>query len=395
MVEQQLNQLAAKLVKLLPWLDKTINWVWIPQLLVALGMVVAGLAVLYFLLRFGIIKFVCNVLTKILDKVTDWLKRYIKMVIIKVFEWEIEDEFLTWIDQISKAFWYSLYAFVLVNLFGQNFHPFAFKLINTLLLAVIFYELIQLAIKLTLYFLKKFLFRKKDKDSQTTFRLLAFFIKVTYWALGIFVLLTNLGIKITPLLAWFGIAWLAISFAFQNILEDIFAFFSIYFDKPFRLGDYVVFDGESWTIKNVWIKSTRIQTLTGDELVVPNKGLTGTNVHNFGKLKERRVAFTFGVIYETPLEKLRKIKEIVPKIFEEEFLKDLTRFERVYFTQLGDFSLNWEVVYYVLSPEYEDYLKAQEYVNFRLMEIFAQEGIEFAYPTQVVYVNQVNKVEVR
>ena len=117
-------------------------------------------------------------------------------------------------------------------------------------------------------------------------------------------------------------------------------------------------------------------------------------MHNFGKLKERRVAFSFGVVYETSLKKLKKIKKLVPKIFDEKDIVDIVRFERIYFTQLADFSLNWEVVYYVLSQEYEDYLKTQEYINFRLMEIFAQEGIEFAYPTQVVYVNQASKVDV-
>ncbi len=348
----------------------------------------------WIILRFWLFQKILKLISKIFDKITFFVKRWIKFLIIKIFDWDIEEEFLNWVDQVSRSFWYSLYIFLLFNIFGGASLGFLAKIVNSLLLVVIFYEVIQLALKVTIYFLQKYIFTKKDKDTKTTFKLLVFFLKITYWALGLFFLLTNLGIQITPLLAWFGIAWLAISFAFQNILEDIFAFFSIYFDKPFRIGDYVSFDWESWTIKNVGIKSTRIQTLTGDELVVPNKWLTWANVHNFGKLKERRVAFSFWVIYETPLKKLKKIKKLVSKIFEEKEIKSMVRFDRIYFTQLGDFSLNWEVVYYVLSPEYEDYLKVQEYINFRLMEIFAQEGIEFAYPTQVVYVNQVNKMEV-
>ncbi len=384
------QQFIDDLLKFLPQSIKGSIVMWLSYLVILFLIVGVGWAVL----RFGLLQKVLRLIGKLFDQITIFVKKWIKFLIIKIFDWEIEEEFLNWVDQVSRSFWYSLYIFLFFNILWGWSLGFLAKVVNSVLLIVIFYEVIQLALKITIYFLQKYVFTKKDKDTKTTFRLLVFFLRITYWALGLFFLLTNLGIQITPLLAWFGIAGLAISFAFQNILEDIFAFFSIYFDKPFRIGDYVSFGWESGTIKNVGIKSTRIQTLTGDELVVPNKWLTGANVHNFWKLKERRVAFTFWVVYETPLKKLKKIKKLVPKIFDEKDIKEIVRFERIYFTQLADFSLNWEVVYYVLSSDYEDYLKVQEYINFRLMEIFEQEWIEFAYPTQVVYVNQVNRVDV-
>ncbi|MCD6528607.1 mechanosensitive ion channel family protein, partial [bacterium] len=155
--------------------------------------------------------------------------------------------------------------------------------------------------------------RKKvdEKFDSSVLELLAKISKGILWAIAIIVVLQNLGYNISALVAGLGIGGLAVAFAIQNILSDIFASFSIYFDKPFQPGDFIVIGDDKGTVKKIGIKSTRIQTLQGEELVISNKELTESRVHNYKKMEKRRITFAFGVVYETPTEKLKKIPIIV------------------------------------------------------------------------------------
>ncbi|RMF54703.1 mechanosensitive ion channel family protein [Candidatus Woesearchaeota archaeon] len=223
---------------------------------------------------------------------------------------------------------------------------------------------------------------ESDKGEDTTFiSIIGTITKIVVWVLAAIFLLDNFGIKVTPLIAGLGIGGIAVAFAFQNILEDLFSSFTIYFDKPFKHGDYIVIGSDSGTVEHIGLKTTRIRTLQGQELIVSNRELTSIRINNYKRMQKRRVVFNFGVVYDTPTEKLKKINKIVEKIISNNKNLEL---DRVHFKELGDFSLNFEVVYYINTREYKAYMDAQQEINFALKEEFEKEGIEFAYPTQSI-----------
>jgi len=211
-------------------------------------------------------------------------------------------------------------------------------------------------------------------------------LKAGLWVIAFILILENLGVQITSLIAGLGIGGIAIAFALQSILSDIFACLSLYFDKPFEPGDFIIVGEQLGTVEKIGIKSTRIKSLWGEEVVIPNKELTETKVRNFKRLERRRIEFTFGVEYSTPTEKLKKIPEIVREIIEK--IK-LAKLDRVHFQKFGDFSLIFDVVYYVLTPSYNTYMDIQQEINFALKERFEKEKIRFAFPTQTIYINKI------
>lgn len=210
-------------------------------------------------------------------------------------------------------------------------------------------------------------------------------IKGAVWGIAIVLLLQNFGYDITALVAGLGIGGLAIAFAFQNILSDIFASFSIYFDRPFKTGDFIIVGGDMGTVEHIGIKSTRLRSLQGEEVIVPNKELTDARVHNYRKMERRRAQFAFGLTYETPPKKLREVPGIARRIIEA--LPDAV-FDRAHFKEFGDFSLNYEVVYYAETADYNRFMDMQEEINLGLVEAFRKEKIEFAYPTQTLRIEK-------
>ena len=226
---------------------------------------------------------------------------------------------------------------------------------------------------------------KGKKVDVSSINLLSGILQGILWLIAILFILQNMGFDITILVTGLGIGGLAIAFALQNILGDIFASFSIYFDKPFEVGDFIILGGDLGVVKKIGIKSTRIECLWGQEIVISNKELTETRINNYKKMEKRRLHFGFGVVYETQTAKLRKILDIVTDIFKDIELADL---DRVHFKEFGDFSLNFEVAYYVGTGDYNKYMDTQQTINFALKEQFEKEGIEFAYPTQTVFVNK-------
>jgi small-conductance mechanosensitive channel len=209
--------------------------------------------------------------------------------------------------------------------------------------------------------------------------------RILLWGFGIIFILSNLGIEVTSLVAGLGIGGVAVAFALQGILSDLFSSFSLYFDKPFRIGDYIVIGEHSGTVEKIGIKTTRIRTLQGEELVVSNAELTSTRVQNFKRMQDRRISFNFGITYDTPKEKVEAVIDLAKEIF-----TPLTkaRLDRVHFVKLGDSALIYDVVYYVESSDYTEYLDIQQVVNLGLMDVLAKEGIEFAYPTQTLFIKK-------
>jgi len=210
-------------------------------------------------------------------------------------------------------------------------------------------------------------------------------LNIFIYFIAFIIILDQFGVEITPLIASLGIGGLAVALALQNILTDIFASFSIYFDKPFEIGDFIIVGNDLGVVKKIGIKTTRLESLWGQEIVISNTELTSTRINNYKKMEKRRIHFTFGVVYGTSTKKLKKILGIVKDIFNEIELADI---DRVHFKEFGDFSLNFEVAYYISTGDYNKYMDVQQEINFALKEQFEKEGIEFAYPTQTIFVNK-------
>lgn len=196
-------------------------------------------------------------------------------------------------------------------------------------------------------------------------------------------LLANIGIDITTFVTGLGIGGVAVALAVQSLLGDVFGSFSIALDKPFEVGDFVVIDEFRGTIEQVGLKTTRIRSIDGQLLVFANTDLTKARIQNYKKMESRRVLFRLGVVYGTKAERLKEIPDIIKSIVEG---KPNLRFERCHFLAFGDFSLNYEIVYYVNSNDYIVYCDLQQSINLDIANEFEKRGIEFAFPTQTILV---------
>lgn len=227
--------------------------------------------------------------------------------------------------------------------------------------------------------------KEKGEANATTIVLLTTIVKVLVWAIAILIFLDNMGVKISGLIAGVGIGGVAIAFASQTILGDVFNYFTIFFDKPFEIGDYIVIDEHRGYVEHIGLKSTRIKSLSGEELVFSNTDLTNSRVRNFKRMTERRATFSFSVTYQTPVNTLRKISELVKQIIEE--FED-TRFDRAHFHKFGDSSLDFEVVYYVKNNSYVVYMDIQQEINLKLMQGLKKLKVNFAHPIRTVVIDK-------
>jgi small-conductance mechanosensitive channel len=199
-------------------------------------------------------------------------------------------------------------------------------------------------------------------------------INMVIWILGLVFLLDNLGYNVTTILTGVGIGGIAIALAAQNIVGDLFNYFVIFFDKPFEVGDAVNVDDKNGTIEYIGLKTTRLRSLTGEQIIISNSDLTKSRVHNFKRQETRRIAFSLSVRYQTATDKLRKIPAIIKGIIE---ASQNTRFDRAHFARFTEYGLTFEVVYFVTVPDYLKYMDIQQEINLKIMEAFKNEGITF------------------
>jgi small-conductance mechanosensitive channel len=223
----------------------------------------------------------------------------------------------------------------------------------------------------------------EDAAAVTTISALGFVSKLVVWSVVLLLTLDNLGVDITTLVTGLGVGGIAVALAVQNVLGDLFASLSIVLDKPFVIGDFLIIGEFMGRVEKIGLKTTRLRSLSGEEVVFSNNDLLNSRIRNYGRMFERRVVFSIGVTYQTPREKLRLIPEILTAAVE---AQEQVRFDRAHFKAYGDFSLNFETVYYVLVPDYSAYMDIQQSINLIIHERFEEEGIEFAYPTQTLFV---------
>ena len=203
--------------------------------------------------------------------------------------------------------------------------------------------------------------------------------KIIVWIIGIGILVENLGFKLTPLMAGLGIGGVAIALASQVLLKDLFSCFAIYFDRPFSVGDYIIVDKFLGTVEYIGIKTTRLRSLGGEELILSNSDLTEARIRNYKRMERRRVLFNFQISYETPIDKLQAIPKAIKDIIVN---MDNTTYDRAHLARFEDYGYAFEIVYYVLSREYNTYMDVQQKINFAILEYFNTNQISFSnYPT--------------
>ncbi|MDT8903507.1 mechanosensitive ion channel family protein [Anaeroselena agilis] len=233
--------------------------------------------------------------------------------------------------------------------------------------------------------LKYLLHTSGNPEKERSLRAIAPIFKVTVWMIGLVFLLDNLGFEISAVVAGLGIGGIAVALAAQAVLGDLFSYVAIVFDRPFEIGDFIIIGEHMGTIEHVGIKTTRIRSLSGEQVVFSNSDLTNSRIRNYKRMITRRVLFKFGVIYSTADEQLKEIPAIVKRIIE---AAEGTTFDRAHFFSFGDFSLDFEVVYYVQGNDYNRYMDVQQTINLNLKEEFARRNIEFAFPTQTLYLQR-------
>lgn len=275
------------------------------------------------------------------------------------------------------AFFFALKFLVIEDL--------ADKIVTIILIA---WGIVQVIIAVQIlinYMVERGIGKYKDEHAKSAMRLMGTILKVVLWSVGILLFLSNLGVNVTSLVAGFGIGGIAVALALQNVLGDLFSSFAIYFDRPFAVGDFIMIGNDTGTVVKVGIKTTRVKMLRGEELVVSNTELASIRVQNLDRMKKRRILFSLGVTYQTPTTKVRRIPGIIKKIINEQ---KIARFDRAHFKQFGDSALIFEVVYFVKSPEYVDYVNVNQKILLKIKQVFENEKIDFAYPTQTVFLEK-------
>ncbi len=231
----------------------------------------------------------------------------------------------------------------------------------------------------------------KDAAATTSLAAMSLVSKLVLWSVILLLILSNLGVDVTALVAGMGIGGIAIALAVQNILGDLFASLSIVIDKPFEVGDSIEVDTFVGRVEHVGLKTTRIRSNTGEQIVIANGDLLKTRIRNYKRMQERRILFRFGVTYQTPVAQLKAIPQIVQDIIGN---FKAARFDRAHFVQLAGSSLDFEVVYWMVNPDFTVFRNVQQEINLQLFERFAERGIDFAYPTQTLFVEKLdNKTE--
>jgi len=236
------------------------------------------------------------------------------------------------------------------------------------------------------FWINRYVDRRLEEDpaAATSMAALAFIAKLVVWCVVGLLALENLGIDVTTLIAGLGIGGIAVALAVQNILGDLFASLSIIIDKPFVIGDFIIVGEQMGSVERIGLKTTRVRSLSGEQIIFSNGDLLGSRVRNYKRMYERRIVFGLGVTYDTPPDVLETLPGTVRDIIE---AQDHTRFDRCHFKSFGSYALELETVYYMLIPDYTAYMDTQQAINLSILRAFAEAGVEFAYPTQTLFVD--------
>lgn len=333
---------------------------------IAVGIIIAGFIILYLIKRI------------VLNRLEKWAEKT---------ETSIDDIILNGIEHSIIPLLYVLIVFAAIN-----YLSFPDKIISKIKV-VVWITVMFFILKAVTHGVRYFIFGSmKDKADNGARKKqangLILILNICIWIIGFIFLLDNLGYNIGTLIAGLGVGGIAIALAAQTVLGDLFSYFVIYFDKPFEIGDFIAFGDEAGVVEHLGIKTTRIRILNGEQLVCSNKDLTDSRVHNYGRMEKRRVVFKIGVVYQTSAAQLKEIPAIVKNIIEN--VENVT-FDRGHFMALSGSSLDFEFVYYILSADYTVYMNKQQEILLTIFERFEKEKIDFAYPTQTLFIEQLKE----
>ncbi len=321
---------------------------------------------------------------------TTVIKIFTRVILRRFKKWAektkttIDDFIINFIQKTALPMMYFGAFYISIN--NLTLNPSLKKLIDVLGMALLTIFTVRLINSLTAYAFEVYLRkRKKNLSLERSMNGILKVIKFLVWGLAVVFFLDNLGFKISTVIAGLGIGGVAVGLAAQAILKDLFSYFSILFDRPFEVGDFIIIDDYLGTVEYIGAKTTRIRSLSGEQLIFSNTDLTDSRVRNYKRMEKRRVLFRIGVTYDTPLEKLKEIPRVI-----EDIIKNVpdTIFDRAHFFSYADFSLVFEIVYYVIGSDYNKYMDIQQEINFKIKEEFNKRSIEFAFPTQTIYLHK-------
>jgi small-conductance mechanosensitive channel len=336
---------------------------------------------------------------RIFDYVLCLLIFFIGVLAIRIFEHAILTRLRRWAEETATKvddfviriiekkllpiFYFGVFYLSIQPL---TLHPTLQKVINTFGLLLITIFIVRFLLTVVIYALEYFWESKeKDTSKKFAFKMIYTIIRVVFWTVAILVILDNFGVKISTLIAGLGIGGVAIALATQAILKDLFSYFIIFFDRPFEIGDFIIVEDFMGVVDHIGIKTTRLLSLGGEQIVFSNTDLTDSRVRNYKRMAKRRVIFKLGVTYQTTSQQLKEI----PKLIEDSIKNiDDAIFDRAHFFSYGDFSLDFEIVYYVVGNDYNKYMNIQQEINLTIKEEFEKQNIEFAYPTQTLFLTK-------
>lgn len=318
------------------------------------------------------------------------LVRIIKSVILiklkKIAErtnTHVDDYTFQGLERFGIPALYIIIAYIGINYL--NFTEKAAKVIGIGFTIAVTFLIIRLISTTILSLLKSYVRKRNKEDTEEKVKQLSgimLIINIIIWAIGLIFLFDNMGYNVTAVIAGLGVGGIAIALAAQSILGDLFNYFVIFFDKPFEVGDFIIVDEKLGSVEYIGIKTTRLKSLSGEQLIFSNSDLTESRIHNYKKMERRRVVFTIRAPLETSLEQVKKIPEVLKSIVLAQ--KNIT-FDRAHFFAYGEFSLDFEVVYYVLSSDYNVYMDIQQQINFQIYEALEAMGVSIAYPSRKLW----------
>lgn len=318
---------------------------------------------------------------------------FLKFVRIRLFyflerlseksETDLDDFIISIIDWISIWFYWILYLFIISKFINLN--EYVVIWINFLFYLSLLWELVFILTKISEYILHKYMLDKQSKEKdETSYHMILMILKIFIFIMCWLFFLTNIWIEITPLLTSLWVAWVAVAFSLQKILADVFASFSLYFDKPFKIWDLIVLWDDIkniWNIKRIWLRSTTIKTLRWDDMILPNDLLTSSKINNRKRIDKKRVYLFFSIEYWTSVEKLKLIKPLIKKIVNE---NDLTEYYRCDFVKFWEHWYDFEALYSVLSWDRDLFMDIQNNVNLLVVEDFEKHWINITIQTQKI-----------
>tara|TARA_B100000131_G_scaffold61304_1_gene57137 strand:+ start:38792 stop:39865 length:1074 start_codon:yes stop_codon:yes gene_type:complete len=333
-----------------------------------------GIFILTFLAIFIVLKILKNFIYKKLERFSQKTSN------------KVDDYITSSIGSISDFFIFFLAVFISSKFISLD-DQIVFR-IQQIFIIVFLWQFTKWAIAISSLVFEKYKSTREaenDMHSVTAISGLTKLARFVIWTIFLLLALDNLGVNITALVAGLGIGGLAIALAAQSILGDLFASLTIMIDKPIAIGDYIVIDNYMGTVKNIGIKSTKIESLSGEEIIISNSDLLNSRLRNYhqSRMQKRRTTIMLGVVYNTPYEKLNSIQPLLTNIVNS--MKS-TDFVRASMVEFADFSLNFELVYNVLSSDHTEYIEINHKLRMKIFEEFEKNNIDFAFPTRTIHI---------